>query len=227
MKLGLWGGVFPGLIFFGASLLEKNAVSDSFLKGLTVWVGIILLFGIGFLVEEYIKPKQQFKRVNASKYSFLHENQFVIVDDFSFNGQYKGFWFRVLTMTYFRNTKKDIIYDLIQAFYTMENVEDISKKEQVLSGNYFLGKLSFSNNCVTYLPKDWKQIDFKDNFDGLINILNREKLHPLSIKKWEEQYGKNIEEYRRKDIEARTMQILKIGKILDIKYIKPEKKINL
>ena len=223
LKLGIYGGIIPGLIFFGVALLEKRTLSDSLSGGFVAWVVVILLFVAGFFIEEYIKPKQLFKRVHSNKYSFLLENKFVISEDYTFEGQYKGFWFRVYPMTFFQNTKKNIDYDLIQAFYTIEGTVDTIKKEQDLCGDYFLGRLIFSDNNVIYLPKDWREINFKENFEELIIILNREKLYPLSIKKWEEEIGAKMEYDKRKDIEERTKQIVKIGNFLDIKYIKPQK----
>ena len=219
LKIGIFGGIPVGLIFFGASLLEKNTIYDSLFKGLWVWIGIIVLFGLGFIVMEYIIPKKQYKRLKSKKYSFLHENSFQIHSDLFFEGTYKGYYVRILPMSKFQNTKKDIEYDIIEAFYTFDS-ENPEEKEEYLTGNYFLGELHFSNHCVGYIPKDWKNPDFKNNLDGLINILNRGNLKPLSKDDWENSFGKKLEEESKQEELSRTKQIVKIGKILDVKYIK-------
>jgi hypothetical protein len=61
-----------------------------------------------------------------------------------------------------------------------------------LTGNYFLGELFFQNHCVGYIPKDWKNPDFKNNLDGLISILIREDLKPFSKENWENTFGKEL-----------------------------------
>lgn len=142
--------------------------------------------------------------------------------DLYFEGIYKDYHFRVLPMTEWQERKKDIEYVIIEAFYTFDKGQIDSEKEKNLSGNYFLGQLHFANHCVGFVPKDWELPNFKENFDGLIGILKREKLMPFSRLEWEEIFGKKLKEEEIKEEKSRTKQILKIGK-LDLKYVKPKK----
>ena len=122
-------------------------------------------------------------------------------------------------MSKWQNARKEIEYDIIEAFYTLD-LENSEEREEHLTGNYFLGELHFSNHCVGYLPKDWRNPDFKNNLDGLISILKRENLKPFSKEDWENSFGKKLKEQQEKDKKARTKQVVKMGKLLDIKYIK-------
>ncbi|HNX79493.1 MAG TPA: hypothetical protein PKJ24_06405 [Prolixibacteraceae bacterium] len=58
--------------------------------------------------------------------------------------------------------------------------------------------------------------------DGLVSILRRGNLKPLSPKDWLDIHGRRLEEARDLDVKSRTKQILKFGK-LDIRYTRPEK----
>ena len=122
-------------------------------------------------------------------------------------------------MSKWQNARKEIEYDIIEAYYTF-GLEKDEKKEENLSGVYFLGELHFSNHCVGYYPKDWRNPDFKENLDGLISILKRENLKPFSKEDWDNSFGKKLKEQNEKDEKDRTKQVIKIGKLLDVKYIK-------
>ena len=222
LKLGIFGGIPVGLIFFGVSLLEKKTTYNALLIGVFIWIVVIVLFGVGFIVEEYFIPKKRLKRLKSEKYSFLHENSFQMHSDFFFEGTYNEYFVRIFPMSKFQNTKKDIEYDIIVAYYTLDS-KNSEEREKYLTDNYFLEKLHFSNHCVGYLPEDWKNPNFKYNLDGLVSILKREKLKPISKEEWENSFGKKLEEEREKEELSRTKQILKIGKILDVKYIKKQK----
>ena len=57
------GGFILGLLFFLISL-PTNSVINSMWIGLSLWVGVIILFiGVGFTSEEYFKRKQKIKIV--------------------------------------------------------------------------------------------------------------------------------------------------------------------
>lgn len=219
------GGFILGLLFFLISL-PTNSVINSMWIGLSLWVGVIILFiGVGFTSEEYFKRKQKIKKLYSDKYAFLDKNAFVLHQDLYFEGIYKDYHFRVLPMTEWQERKKDIEYVIIEAFYTFDKGQIDSEKEKNLSGNYFLGQLHFANHCVGFVPKDWELPNFKENFDGLIGILKREKLMPFSRLEWEEIFGKKLKEEEIKEEKSRTKQILKIGK-LDLKYVKPKNKVS-
>lgn len=219
---GVGGGLIVGILFFLISLIENSAITAMWI-GLALWVFIILLFmGIGFPSEEYFKRKKRIKKLNSEKYEFLHGNQFTLHPDLFFEGEYRGYWFRVLPMTKWQPKKKEIEYDIIEAFYTFDDKGKTGEIEHRLSGNYHLGRVIFANHCAGYLPNDWDNPDFKSNFDDLINIFRRYGLEPFSKNDREKLYGKKLEEERTKDVQSRTKQLVKFGK-LDIRYIKPEK----
>lgn len=218
---GFGGGLVIGILLFLLSLVENN-FTTALLIGLSVFIAITLIFvGIGFTSEEYFKRKNRIKKLTSKKYSFLDDNNFTLHEDLYFEGKYKEFWFRILPMTKWQRKGKEIEYDIIESFYNFDSDQLNEDKEQSISGDYFIGRLHFANNCVAFVPKDWNAPDFKENFDGLINIFNIEKLRPISKIDWEEKHGKKIALDKLNIEKSRTKQILKIGK-LDIKYLKPE-----
>ena len=222
-KPGCALGVFVGGFAIIGSLVDGgNSLLYSLLMGLFVWsIMVFIVGGIAFFGHEYFERKKRIKKLKSEKYSFLHEKSFQLHSDLFFEGMYKEYFIRVLPMSKWQNARKKIEYDIIEAYYTFD-MED--NKEESLTANYFLGELHFSNHCVGFIPKDWKNPDFKNNLDGLISILEREKLKPFSKEDWENSFGKELKEQREKDEKARTKQVFKIGKLLDIKYIKKNEK---
>jgi hypothetical protein len=223
------GGLILGILVSLFSLIN-NLVINSLLFGLFTWIGIVLLFiGVGFTSEEYFKRKKRIEKLNSGKYSFLDDNNFSLHQDLYFEGEYKGFWARVLPMNKWVETKrgrgKDIDFVAIECLYTFESDVEDGERENRMCGNYFLGQLNFTNHCVGFIPKDWENPVFKENFDGLISIFNRENLKPLSKNNWEETYGLKMKNDKLNEEKSRTKQILKIGK-LDIKIIKSGKKVS-
>jgi hypothetical protein len=215
----LLGGWILGLISFLVSLKEKPVISALWI-GLFVWIVIIITFMvIGFFGYEYFERKRRIKKLKSEKYSFLHAESFQLQSDLFFEGTYKEYFFRILPMST-RHKRKEIEYDIIEAYYTFDLEDDNEEKEKNLTGEWFLGELHFSNYCVGFLPKDWQNPDFKANLDGLISIFKRENLKPFSKDEWENSFGKKLKEQQEKEEKARTKQVVKIGKLLDIKYIK-------
>jgi len=217
------GVVFGGIIIIN-SLVDGGSLLYSLLMGLVVWSAMVFAVGgIGFFGYEYFERKKRIKKLKSEKYTFLHEESFQLHSDLFFEGTYKEYFIRVLPMSKWQNARKEIEYDVIEAYYTFDlgNDEGYEKK---LSGVYFLGELYFSNHCVGYVPKDWKNPDFKNNIDGLISILKRENLKPFSKEDWENSFGKELKEQQEKDEKTRTKQVIKIGKLLYIKYIKKNEK---
>jgi len=212
-------GFVLGIMWFLYFLIELPVIY-ALLMGLLVWVGVIILFmGIGFPREQYYKRKKRIKKLQSEKYSFLHAESFQLHSDLFFEGTYKEYFIRILPTTKWYNARKEIEYDIIEAYYTFDS-ENNEKKEEYLTGNYFLGELHFSNHCVGFLPKDWINPNFKNNLDGLVSVFKRENLKPFSKEEWENSFGKELKEQQEKDKKARTKQIIKIGKLLDVKYIK-------
>lgn len=218
-----------GVVFGGLSALISfvdggHSLLYSLLMGLFVWIVMVFaVSGIGFFGYEYFERKKRIKKLKSEKYSFLHKESFQLHSDLFFEGMYKEYFIRVFPMSERQNTRKEVEYDIIEAYYTFDSEEDDDKKEKNLTGSYFLGELYFSNHCVGYIPNDWNNPDFKNNLDELINILRRENLKPLSKEDWEDSFGKELKELQKKDEKARTKQVVKIGKLLDIKYIRKNK----
>lgn len=220
---GVIGGFFVGLVFF-SFLLIKNPFLYSLKAGLVAWLFMIVIFmGIGFTSEEYFKRKAIIRKLQSNKYSFLHDNGFIVHEDLFLEGVYSNYHFRVLPVPDRQGKISGIKYDIIHAFYSFDSDSNDKRKEKNLSGEYFIGDLLFANHCVGYVPKDWEKPDFKDNFEGLISILKRENLKPLTISDWESTFGKKLNEEDEIEKKSRTRQLLKIGK-LDIKIIKPAKR---
>jgi hypothetical protein len=222
---GVLGGFMLGLIFFLISLINSS-LRDAMIVGLTVWIGIIVLFvGVGFTSEEYFKRKKRIKELTSSKYAFLDENGFTLHPDLYFEGTYKRFFFRILPMTKWIEKKKgrdkDVHYVIIESLYSFPPDPSDPDKEDKMTGDYFVGRIHFMNQCASLLPKDYDQPDFQENLDGLVSIFHRLNLQPFSKEEWDHTHGKRLDEERKKAETAKTKQILKIGK-LDIKYRKPE-----
>ena len=222
------GWIF-GILIFLMSLIN-NSVLNSFFFGLIAWGGVIALFiGVGFTSEEYFIRRSKIKKLNSIKYDFLDKCNFTIHQDLYFEGMYGGFYFRVLPMTKFiekrRSMGKKIEYVVIESFYQFESDFYDSEKEKRMCGEYFLGQVHFSNQCAGFIPKDWEIPNFKENFDGLISIFKRENLKPIFKEDWENTIGNKMKMDIENKMQARTKQILKIGK-LDIKHIKPDKKVS-
>jgi hypothetical protein len=220
------GGLILGLFSFLLSLLLGNSAIDSFWIGFSLWFGmIILVIGVGFTSEEYFKRKREIKKLLSDKYSFLDSISFELHQDLYFAGIYQDYHFRVIPRTKWQERQKDIEYVIIEAFYRFDTDHDGISKETNLSGEYFLGHLHFANQCVGFIPKDWELPDFKENFDGLISILKRQKLFPFPRVEWENTIGKRLKEMDEIETKSRTKQILKIGK-LEMKYTKQKNKVS-
>ena len=80
---------------------------------------------------------------------------------------------------------RNIPYDIVDAFYFPNNGEISSQKEEQMSNEYYFGNLFFKNCRVAVIPKDTKEKpDFHEILDGLVNVLQREDLNPISPKDW-------------------------------------------
>jgi hypothetical protein len=216
----IWGFLL-GLFSFLISLPDNSAINSLWI-GLSLWIGMIFIGVIGFTSEEYFVRKKKIKKLHSNKYSFLDAKSFVLNQDLYFEGIYQDYHLRVIPMTKWQKSKKNIEYVIIEAVYRFDADYYDTKGEMNLSGDYFLGHLHFANQCVGFIPKDCDLPNFKENFDGLINILKRNNLFPFSKVEWENTIGKRLREVVELETKSRTKQILKIGK-LDIKYIKQKK----
>jgi hypothetical protein len=218
---GASGGLILGILFFLLYLTQKSFLT-SIIIGFVFWIGMIIVFGMGFIGEEYFNRKKKIKKLLSEKYSFLLLNGFAIHENLFFEGLFRNYFIRILPMTNRQQKKEDIEYDIIEAIYSFDIDEDNNDLEQRLSGNYDFGKLNFAHNCVEFLPEDWEAPDFKENLDNLICLFEKEGLKPITRKDWDELYGNKLKAEQELKEKAKTKQILKIGK-LDIKYVKPDK----
>ncbi len=222
LRNGVFWGLIIGVLFFLLSLTDNSAVKSLWI-GFWVWVCIIvLIMGVGFPSEEYIRRKKKIRKLTSPQYSFLRENGFVLHQDLYFEGVYHGYSIRVTPMRKWLKPNREVEYVFIEALYEFQDGENSREREMNLCGEYFVGRLMFAHHCAGFVPKDWEQPDFKENLDGLVNILKRENLAPISKDEWEGRFGKKLKEERMNEEKSRTKQILKIGPI-DLKYIKPKK----
>ncbi|MDD4108085.1 MAG: hypothetical protein PHH93_05130 [Prolixibacteraceae bacterium] len=114
-------------------------------------------------------------------------------------------------------TAGTIIYDDNRPFsYRNSGLESITD----LTLNY---RMNGTKNSSIIALQVKNIIDFKENLDGIVSILKREHLHPIDIKIWEKEVGKKLKAVKKEEEESRTKHLLKIGRILDIKYTKTEK----
>ena len=191
---GVVGGCIIGLLFFLISL-PNNSALKSFWIGFGTWVCIIFLFmGVGFPSEEYVRRRRKIKKLSSPQYSFLDQNGFILHEDLYFEGIYNGYSIRVTPMAKWLKPNTNAEYVFIEVLYKFEAGQDSKEREMNLCGDYFIGRLLFAHHCVGFVPKDWKLPDFKENFDGLINILKRENLLPFSKDEWEASFGKKLKE---------------------------------
>lgn len=221
---GFVGGFYTGSLYFLLSLIN-NSTLDSLYSGFIIWAGITILFGFAFIYEEYFKRKRKIKKLTSEKYAFLRENDFSLHPDLFFEGFYRKYFFRVLPMSSWVKKgiiEKEIEFIVIQSFYSSDSEIIDDKREENMSGNYFIGEIHFTYHCAEFIPKDWENPDFQKNFDGLIGILKREHLEPMMKDEWENSFGNKLEQDRKNKEIAQTMQILKIGK-LNITYRKSDK----
>ena len=188
---GYKGGLYFGVFTFLFSLINNN-VLKSFYFGISVFIGVIVMFAVvGFMSEEYFQRKMKIKKLSSEKYAFLKTNNFVLHEDLYFEGVYRDFSFSVFPVeewikTSKRNTRgKHVEYLIIESYYLFEQDFIDSKREINLCGEYSIGEIKFMNHCASFIPYDFDKPNFKDNFEALISIFRREKLKPLSKLDWE------------------------------------------
>lgn len=88
--------------------------------------------------------------------------------------------------------KKAVEYVIIESFYRFASEPTAADREAKMSGEYRLGDVHFENHCAGFVPKDWKNPDFKANFDALITIFEREGLLPITKNDWESTFGEHL-----------------------------------
>ena len=220
------GGTTAFVVFLLCTI--NNSLEIAFWVALSVWLIYAFMYFFIFFHEEYYKPRMIMKRLNSKVYTFFDQAGFEITENFTLEGSYKGFDIILYPQTIYKQKQKNVTYDIIETFYTINEESCLEKKEKNMSGKYNIGELFFQNQVVSFVPCKWCNPDYESIIEDLINILKREELKPLSKKDWDDRIGNplrlnaNLEEEQ--DELRRTKQIVKIGNILDIKYIKPKDK---
>lgn len=217
------GGFMIGLIFGLIALFNSHSIVSLYI-GIALWMlTIIITMTFGFPRQEYFKRKKRIAKLQSEQYTFLYEKGFQLHEDLYFEGFYEGYFFRIIPLTKWFSKKHEIEYVVIEAYYFWENDKMISRDESNLDGLYFIGELNFANSRVSYLPKDCYNPDFKYNMDGLVSILKRVNLMPLSKVDWDREIGKRLIKEKEEELESRTVHLVRIGKILNLKYTREEK----
>ena len=114
---------------------------------------------------------------------------------------------------------------IIESFYSFDTDSEDSEREKKMCGDYFIGQIHFANHSAKFMPKDWDNPNFKENFDGLISLFIRENLKPIMKADWGNTFGEKLKKEGENEGKMGTKQILKIGK-LDIKYKKADNKVS-
>jgi len=221
-NLLIWGLIFSIITFFIAR--DHNPTGLAIVAGLIVWIAFALVLFLANL-DEYFAEKKITDRLRSDRYAVLHKAGFEISKDQYLKGAYNDYHIRIYLKERVIEKKKFskdkvIIFEFIEVFYTASEdiIEDIGYK----SGDYDFGDISFdNNNAAIMLPAESKNPDFDYLLENFTKILNSYKLFPITEEEWEDTYG-GIEDRKEKDVQNRTVQLIKIGKILDIKYTKPD-----
>lgn len=135
--------------------------------------------------ELYGGKLEWMRRLRHEKYAFLYKNGFELDRKFLFfDGNYKGYDFRVAIIQYPIDKKKWGDRAIISTYYKSGEVTVSRQLEEKLSGQYHLGFLSFIHHMVSLDPRDTISPDFEYDLDRFIEMLEKEKLVPLSYQAW-------------------------------------------
>lgn len=222
LKNGFAGGFLLGLSWFLLLLLQDSFLTSLWI-GISFWIGTLFVFMVfGFLGQEYFSRRNMVKTLFNSKYEYLMEKKFQINEELFFEGYYGNYFFRVFPMKKKFNKREIINYDIINVFYKNDSLteEELDKKENTLCGDYFLGTLTFENQVMGFLPKDWESPCFEDNFDGAINVLERQQLFQVTYDEWEKTVGKRLEIEEEIKEKKKIKRIYKVGRFIEIKTFK-------
>ncbi len=220
----LFYGPILGLIIYLLMLIDKN-VQTSAIKAFSI--GLAIAFGIqafGFVIMEIFVRGNQIKKLQKENFKILGQYGIQLHDDLVYRGNYQGFWIHIFPHEGVIKKRK-ILYFTITSYYnypdSLIDKESRWNYDQKNCNKYDIGTINFGGNAVTIVPNDKYYPDFKSSIDFLINKLQELKLVPLDFSTWENNYIRPIKEKQEKEKEQRTKQIIKIGKLIDIKYEKP------
>lgn len=220
----LFYGPILGLIIFIVTLVD-NSIQISAIKAFSF--GLAITFGIqilGFVVMEIIVRGNQIKKLQKDNFKILVQFGIQLHDDLVFRGKYQGFWIHIYPHEVNIKKRKQLYFTINSYYnYPVDLVDNDSKwnYDQENCYNYDIGAINFGGNAVTIVPINKNNPDFKSSIDFLIHKLNELKLTPLDFTIWEDKYIKPIREKQEEERQKRTKQIIKIGKLIDIKYEKP------
>jgi len=198
MRQAFVGGIWVGLIFAGGTLLENlspngsNTINDVIRNGVFGFLLLPVIFIIGLLVTKYVVPWMTGRRLRTARYKFLHDNGFVVDEKFCFKGVYRGYHIKIIPIEDEPHNGKYISYDIIESYYDLSDQEI---NENILSGNYYFGHITFESCKVILIPRNYSNPDFEETLNGLVTVLTREKLEPRSQTDWEETFGKTNPEH--------------------------------
>jgi hypothetical protein len=149
---------------------------------------------IKFLYYEFVLRLIVVKYLSSDKYDPLYKLGFVLKDDLFFEGKYLNYHMRVVPFIKFRLLRISRVDNIITTYYQSDNLIIDKAKEEVLTGDYFNGLMAFDLQSVACVPKKSSFQSFEKCFDGIVYILNREGLQPLSLENWERDFGRFLRE---------------------------------
>ena len=160
--------------------MDKLSIIDSILLVVTCICVLLIVFKLFSIVatEKKIKKKRR-EIIDAERSEILQGLGFIFVDNLYFEGVYRGFLIRVSPTTICQKKNEVLPCSVIQAYYQPKLRDDVGKKI-VEPISYHLGNLLFYYTTVIFIPTNFIQPDFKENFEGIVNILIREGYKPIS-----------------------------------------------
>lgn len=214
------GGFLLALIFGLVAFLNNQSIVALYI-GLIIWLLTIFIYmGIGFPSEEYFKRKKRIVNLQSEKYKFLYDIGFQLHENLFFEGFYSGYYFRTFPLRKWAPKNFETEYTQYETYYSFDATKI---NEQELNEKYSKEDVFFTNRVVSFIPKNWNCIDFEKDMNRLVRVLNQENLVPCSKNEWNNEVGLRLKREKELELESRTIHLIKIGKVIDIKIIKAEK----
>lgn len=179
----LRGGVGAIILFLLFTI--NNTIWTALWCSIIVWMSWVLIFFFIFYRSEYYERSVIKKSLRSHRYSFFNKCDFEITKEMTLNGCYKGYEFNIIPITSVVKKMIKVQYDVIETYYEFTKGASCAKKEENMSGEYFIGKIIFENQKIYLIPSKWDNPNFEEILNGLINILSRENLRPITKKEWE------------------------------------------
>lgn len=158
----------------------NNPIQTAIWGALFTFVSIIFIYLLIIYRSEYHYQIVNLRKVKSERYSFFDKQGFKISDKLDLRGEYRDFHFIVMPQIDVQHKRKNIHYDVIGTFYSMDYEGDISEREENLSGVYNIGELIFNDHFVGFTPKNFVNPDYEDVLTSFVYILQRENLQPIS-----------------------------------------------